>query len=170
MTRRLLPLLILSACFAALLCFLLLFPRPHRAVVERCTAPALAYAVMKAESNFKENAISRAGAVGLMQLMPATAEFVCRQAGIPYDPTRLLEGRYNTELGCRYLDYLLERFPVTHTAIAAYNAGEGSVTRWLCDDALSDDGKTLKHIPYSETATYVQKVEKFLKIYRFYYH
>ena len=119
------------------------YRRPFRAEVEKSgLSPALVYAVIKAESGFDEKAISRSGAVGLMQLLPATAEFVCRTEGLEFSPDRLTEGGYNIKLGCRYLNYLLERFSAEETALAAYNAGEGTVRTWLADERYSADGKS----------------------------
>lgn len=162
---------VLACAVVCALSIFLSFRRPFRQAVEKSgVSPALAYAVMKAESGFDENAESPAGAVGIMQLMPSTAEFVCRLYGIPFEAEKLRDGAYNTALGCRYLIYLSERFPVPETAIAAYNAGEGTVTGWLNDEAYSTDGITLNAIPYPETARYVKKVEKFRKIYQFLYH
>lgn len=145
------------------------YRRPYREVVERSgLSPALVYAVMKAESGFHEDAVSRAGAVGLMQVLPSTAEFICRGNGVEFDAERLREGEYNTQIGCLYLSYLMGRFE-EQTAIAAYNAGEGTVTEWLRDGRFSEDGKSLKEIPYPETAAYVKKVMKFRKKYLFFY-
>ena len=159
-----LSLLILSlflCCFAA-------FPRPYRGIVERSgLSPALAYAVMKAESNFEESAVSSAGAVGLMQLLPSTAQFIAERSGIPFLPERLFDGEYNTRLGCAYLAYLLERFE-EETALAAYNAGEGTVQGWLSDPRCSEDGRTLFQIPYAETRRYLKKISFFRKIYGFF--
>lgn len=156
---------------ASCLSFFTAFRRPYRETVEESgVSPALAYAVMKAESGFREDALSAAGAVGIMQLMPSTAEFICRLEGIGFDVTRLTDGEYNTLLGCRYLAHLLKRFPNERTAVAAYNAGEGTVTEWLKNPAYSLDGEVLTEIPYPETARYVKKVENFRKIYRFFYH
>lgn len=147
------------------------FRRPFRNTVESSdVSPALAYAVMKAESGFRETAHSPAGAVGIMQLMPSTAEFVCGLYGIPFEAEKLVDGEYNVALGCRYLIYLSERFSSPETVAAAYNAGEGTVSDWLRNAAYSADGKTLITIPYPETARYVKKVEKFRKIYLFLYH
>lgn len=156
--------------FAAYGFLLSRFPRRYRETVENGgIAPSLVYAVMKAESNFREDAVSRAGALGLMQLMPSTAEFICAREGIGYERERLLEGEYNVRLGCLYLKYLLERFPDRRAALAAYNAGEGTVRDWLRDPSCSEDGLTLRRIPYPETASYVKKVEKFRKIYEIFY-
>lgn len=147
------------------------YPRPYRGIVEGSGLDeALVYAVMKAESGFREDAESRAGAVGIMQLMPATAEFVCMMNGRTFEPWRLKEGAYNAELGCLYLKYLFGRFGADGTVLAAYNAGEGTVSEWLNDGLYSEDGRTLQAIPYPETARYVKKVENFRKKYRFFYH
>lgn len=157
----LLTLLLFLCCFAA-------FPRPYRGIVERSgLSPALAYAVMKAESNFEESAVSSAGAVGLMQLLPSTAQFIAERSGIPFLPERLFDGEYNTRLGCAYLAYLLERFE-EETALAAYNAGEGTVQGWLSDPRCSEDGRTLFQIPYAETRRYLKKISFFRKIYGFF--
>ncbi len=146
------------------------FRRPYRELVERSgVPPSLVYAVMLAESGFDEDAQSGAGAMGLMQLMPATAEFICARENIVYEQGRLFEGEYNATLGSLYLRYLTQKFPVEATALAAYNAGEGVVSAWLKDGEYSSDGKTLLRIPYPETEKFVKKVLKFRKIYDFFY-
>ena len=124
---------------------------------------------MKAESGFREDAVSSAGAVGLMQLMPSTAQYVCMRTGIPYEEARLKEGAYNAELGVWYLTYLLEKFASEDAAICAYNAGEGVVMGWLSRPELSPDGVSLTRVPYAETARYLKKVKNFRKIYEFLY-
>ena len=167
--KRLLTLAALSLLILSLfLCCFAAFPRPYRGIVERSgLSPALAYAVMKAESNFEESAVSSAGAVGLMQLLPSTAQFIAERSGIPFLPERLFDGEYNTRLGCAYLAYLLERFE-EETALAAYNAGEGTVQGWLSDPRCSEDGRTLFQIPYAETRRYLKKISFFRKIYGFF--
>lgn len=154
----------------ALCCFFANFPRPYRKTVEGSgLPPALVYAVIKAESGFREDAESGAGAVGLMQLLPSTAAFVCEREKLLFESERLKEGDYNIVLGCRYLAYLLDKFPSVETALCAYNAGEGVVSEWLRDEKLSEDGVTLKTVPYAETAAYLKKIKKFRKIYEFLY-
>ena len=166
---------LISVAVFLLIAFLLLtlraaYPRPYAEEVKKSgVSPSLAYAVMKAESGFREDVVSRAGAVGLMQLKPATAEFICTRRGMTFEAERLCEGGYNVTLGCMYLAYLTERFPVLETALCAYNAGEGTVRRWLSDGAYSSDGATLTEIPYAETRNYVKKVLNFRKIYQFFY-
>ena len=153
---------------AAVLSFFAAFPRPYRDIVGRSGLDdALVYSVMKAESNFQEDAESDAGAVGIMQLLPSTALFVCEREDIPFDAARLKEGEYNVTLGCVYLSYLLEVFE-EETALAAYNAGEGRVREWLKDGRYSANGRTLFHIPYPETARYLKKISFFRKIYGFF--
>ena len=142
------------------------YPRPYRKpVAESGLPPALVYAVIKAESDFREDAVSKAGAAGLMQLMPATAEFICSREGLTFEKARLTEGEYNIMLGCKYVSYLLGGFPVAETALCAYNAGEGTVSEWLKDKEVSEDGETLCEIPYGETRAYVKKILKYRKFY-----
>ena len=152
----------------AVLCaaFFSSYRRPHRkTVLQYSQSPALAFAVIKAESGFSESAVSEAGAVGLMQLMPSTAQFVCEQNQIEYRAERLKDGKYNVMLGCIYLNYLLSRFADDTCVLAAYNAGEGIVGTWLKNAEYSDDGLHLKSVPYPETERYVKKVLKYQKIY-----
>ncbi len=145
------------------------FPRPNYQAVKESGLPvSLVYSVIKAESNFQEDALSPVGAVGLMQLMPATAQFICDLEGIEYRVERLKEGEYNLRLGCAYLRYLFSRFSVEETVLAAYNAGEGVVSLWLKREEFSNDGRTLNVIPYEETSAYVKKIKKFRKIYIFF--
>jgi soluble lytic murein transglycosylase-like protein len=101
--------------------------------------PALIHAVIRAESNYDPEALSHAGAMGLMQLMPGTA----RRFGVadPWDPEQNVHG------GTRYLRELLDRFRSLKLALAAYNAGEG---------AVEQHGNQIP--PYEETQTYVDRV------------
>jgi soluble lytic murein transglycosylase-like protein len=101
--------------------------------------PALVHAVITAESNYDPEALSHAGAMGLMQLMPQTA----RRFGVddPWDPSQNVHG------GTRYLRELLDRFRSLRLALAAYNAGEG---------AVEQHGNAVP--PYQETQHYVEKV------------
>jgi soluble lytic murein transglycosylase-like protein len=102
----------------------------------------LVHAVIQVESGYDERAVSRTGAIGLMQLMPETA----RQFNVdnPYDP------RQNVDGGVRYLKTLLDRFPLK-LALAAYNAGEGAVRRFRGIP------------PYAETRGYVARILKLVR-------
>lgn len=143
-----------------------LYSKPYSETVEAGgIEPSLVYSVMKAESNFREKAKSNAGAVGIMQIKPSTAQFICEQNDIPFEAERLYEGDYNVALGCAYLCYLSARFSDIKTVLAAYNAGEGTVSKWLNNTAYSEDGIRLKAIPYPETRDYVKKVLRYKKIY-----
>ena len=125
--------------------------------------PYLVYAVISAESSFQTDAVSGAGAQGLMQLMPETASWIASRDGL--ETGDLLDAQVNIRLGCHYLAYLSARFDGDQTLIlAAYNGGEGNVEGWL--KKYSSDGKTLTNIPYKETAQYVKRVSTRYELYK----
>ncbi|MBQ6728295.1 MAG: lytic transglycosylase domain-containing protein [Clostridia bacterium] len=125
---------------------------------------AFLFGVVKTESGFNANAVSGKGAVGLMQITPSTAEYIAKRRGIAeYD---LLDAATNLDFGAYYLKYLSEKFCGITEVAAAYNAGEGTVKNWLKNKEYSIDGRTLKAIPYGETAVYVKKICKSLKRYK----
>lgn len=131
----------------------------------------LIYAVIRTESDFDENAESHAGAVGLMQLMPDTFSWLQehKDGQVIYTDEALRIPEINIRYGTYYLSYLKELYGDIPTAVAAYNAGASAVDSWLSDPTYSDDGKTLKKIPYDETEKYVKKVthawDRYQKIY-----
>ncbi len=129
----------------------------------------LVLAVIKVESSFNENAVSSKGAVGLMQVLPSTALFVAGKIGVEFSEESLFDSDTNIRFGTYYLSYLFEKFAALETALAAYNAGEGNVSRWL--SLYSDDDKTLKQIPFKETEQFVSKVkfhyDRFRKVYNY---
>ena len=131
----------------------------------------LIYAVIRTESGFDENAESHAGAVGLMQLMPDTFSWLQehKDGQVIYTDEALRIPEINIRYGTYYLSYLKELYGDIPTAVAAYNAGASAVDSWLSDPTYSDDGKTLKKIPYTETEKYVKKVthawDRYQKIY-----
>lgn len=120
---------------------------------------ALIYGVIKTESDFNPDAESRAGAKGIMQIMPETFEWlqVIRGASGDYTEDDLLEPKINIDYGCYLLRYFLDLYGTEQAAIAAYNAGF-IVGDWLEDSTYSTDGVTLDYIPYPETSAYVEKV------------
>ena len=126
---------------------------------------SLVYAVIECESSFNEKAVSPTGASGLMQLMPETFDWILPKKGSK-EERDIFSPRQNIEAGCKYLSYLLKRFSVTETALAAYNAGEGTVSSWLGNPEYSDDRITLKQIPYLETKLYVSKVMRTAEEYK----
>ena len=118
--------------------------------------PFLVMAVIKVESNFVPEAHSGV-AGGLMQLTEETAEWNAKELGITteYD---YMDPETNIRFGCHYLRHLIDVYGNIDTALAAYNGGMGNVYSWLSDSRYSDDGVTLKYIPFSETRNYVVKV------------
>jgi len=124
-------------------------------------------AIIKTESNYNANAVSNAGAVGLMQLMPTTAEEVAGRLGEEYNGDMLTDPTTNIYYGSFYLKYLYDYLGENwETACAAYNAGIGNVSKWLKDANYSDDGVVLKKIPIEETANYVKRINKFKPKYK----
>jgi soluble lytic murein transglycosylase len=134
---------------------------------------ALILAVIRQESAFQEDAMSSAGALGLMQLMPATAKGVAKKSGLPYTKGRLTsDPSYNISLGRAYLNELLGKFGGSYVlAIASYNAGPGRAVEWLGKngDPRRKDVDTIdwiESIPFSETRNYVQRVIENVQVYR----
>jgi peptidoglycan lytic transglycosylase len=137
------------------------------------TERPLLLAIVRQESGFETDAVSRAGARGLMQLMPATAASIASKMQLPYSTERLTaDGIYNVLLGRTYLETLLDDFGGSYAlAIAAYNAGPGRVRQWLHEfgDPRGhgiDMVDWIEMIPFTETRTYVQRVLENLQIYR----
>ena len=132
--------------------------------------PTLIYAIARQESAFDSEARSPVGAMGLMQLMPKTAQYTAETFGVSHStPSQLLNVEHNMLLGGHYLNHLLERFDGNRIlAAAAYNAGPHRVSRWL-----SDAGKErpfdvwIETIPFKETRGYVQNVLCFSVIYSY---
>ena len=122
--------------------------------------PLLVLALIRQESRFQHKVISSAKAVGLCQLMPATAKEVARSIGYPVpDLNSLCVPAYNIELGSKYLSGLLKQFNGQgHLAVAAYNAGPGSVSKWLKNNPNADPDWFVETIPFQETQKYVINV------------
>lgn len=134
---------------------------------------ALVHGMIRQESAFRINAVSRASAQGLMQLMPATAKVVARQQGLKYSRSRLTtDTRYNLTLGQSYLAGLLTEFDGSYVlSIAGYNAGPHRVRRWLKEfgDPRQKEADVIdwvEMIPFDETRNYVQRVMENLHVYR----
>ena len=119
----------------------------------------LIYAVIRTESSFDSGAVSSAGAIGLMQMMPVTFEWLTDEILFEH-----LEGGmlYDPETNIKYGTYLLSRFYDRYgdwdLALAAYNGGPGNVDEWLEDPAYADGEGGLKKIPFRETRQYVKKI------------
>jgi len=136
--------------------------------------PALIHAIIRQESLFDADAISPSGALGLMQLMPATARTVASKLKIKRFSVAQLttEPRTNVTLGSNYLAELVDRFDGSYVmAIGGYNAGPGRISGWLKDNGdprpkLEDTIDWVEKISVSETRNYVQRVIENLEIYR----
>lgn len=125
--------------------------------------PFLAFAIMQTESVFDPGVTSKAGARGLIQLMPATAADLARQAGLAdFNPENLYQPALNLDLGTRYLGNLVRRFggddAAVPLAIPSYNAGAGAVDRWLERRKSWDYDLFIEAIPFDETRAYTQSV------------
>ena len=162
--RRRVTILIIAVIIIVFVCFYVthnyLFCRNavKKRVENSSLEASLVLAVCKAESNFNCGAVSVKGAKGVMQLTDATFMFVSDKYFLGYSPDDIFDADKNIDAGCRYLEYLFERFFDEYTVLCAYNAGEGNVKKWLEDERYSHDGKKLYNVPYKETARYVEKV------------
>jgi soluble lytic murein transglycosylase-like protein len=153
------PELLVSPCSREV--FSLLYPQPHReqflkAALTTKVPYELLLALTRSESAFDPQATSGVGAMGLMQLMPKTAERLRQGAG---QPRALYQPELNIELGSRYLGSLYEEFDRKwYLAIAAYNAGPEAVHKWLARYPKASPALFVELIPYPETKGYVKKV------------
>ena len=151
-----------------------IYPRTYKAIIERQAAEygleeSLVYAVIKAESGFDAEAESSVGALGLMQMMPDTFEWMQTVLQETHSTDRLLEPKVSIRYGCALLRLLLDRYEDLNVALCAYNAGMGNVTSWLSDAEYSADGVTLKAIPFGETRHYVERVLRYKENYEIIY-
>lgn len=122
--------------------------------------PYLVTAIMRCESSNNPDALSGAGAMGLMQVMPDTGTWVAHKLDMDdvYEESMLYDPETSIHFGCWYLSFLHKRFDGRQREIiAAYNAGHGSVEGWLNDPQYTEGGELL-HIPFPETARYYDKV------------
>jgi soluble lytic murein transglycosylase len=149
------------------------YPLHDLAGYAREIEPALAMSIARQETELNPRAISPAGARGLMQLMPSTAQKVAGWLGEPYSRSRLTEDwRYNARLGQRYLAERIRQFGGSYVlAAAAYNAGAHRVDDWVGrygDPRLPgvDVIDWIETIPFRETRNYVQRVIEGLYVYR----
>ncbi|MBM7118379.1 transglycosylase SLT domain-containing protein [Archangium primigenium] len=152
------------------------YPQAFRdLVVRHCRSarvdPDVMQALIREESAFNPNARSSTGALGLSQLMPATASLVARQLNLTLaTPAALLEPRHNIRLGSAYLGGLQRRFSgnLAH-AVASYNAGPAAVDRWLTRFPTAELDEWVEQIPVEETRLYVKRVLGSAAAYQFLY-
>lgn len=132
--------------------------------------PLLIYAIIKAESNFDEEALSNKGAAGLMQLMDNTAKEVASNELIEYESgTTLYNPEKNIQIGIKYYVNLKEIFKNDNLALAAYNAGMGTVNNWINEGIIKEDGSDIENIPYKDTNMYVRKILNDYEMYKMIY-
>ncbi|HVF18160.1 MAG TPA: lytic transglycosylase domain-containing protein, partial [Steroidobacteraceae bacterium] len=144
--------------------YTLLYPRPfdrevHSAAKLTSLEPELIYGLLRQESLYRADAMSGAGARGLLQLIPETARQTARYWKRPRpSPDDLFDPRINVPLGAGQLRMLVDRFGgQTPVALAGYNAGPNAAARWLPAAAIDSD-IWIENIPYNETRSYVQRV------------
>ncbi|MDR3178711.1 MAG: lytic transglycosylase domain-containing protein [Oscillospiraceae bacterium] len=148
------------------------YPREYSQYVEFYSEkydvdPALAYAVIRTESKFQKDIYSKAGAVGLMQIMPETFQDLQKKRGKKQvtDAKILEEPEINIDYGIYFLSHLINKYESEIKAVIAYNAGPSKVDGWLSKkENFQDDGKF--NIPYNETKKYVDRVMKAKEVYR----
>lgn len=133
--------------------------------------PALVCALVLEESRFQQQALSVAGAKGLMQILPKTGQQIARQLGLPSFQEKLLfEPEFNLQLGTWYLAHLLQEFSgKLPLALAAYNAGPHAVKEWISRFPNLREDEFIENIPYTETRNYVIRVLNSFQAYRFLY-
>ena len=152
------------------------YPLPYRNLIFDEAArhevdPFLMAALMRQESAFDAEIVSSAGAVGLMQVMPATGRELARRGGPnPFSATALRVADVNLRLGSRYLAQMLGRYDGRlPLVLSAYNAGPSRANRWRRLPEASDLQRFTERIPFFETRNYVKSVERNLRIYRWLY-
>lgn len=147
------------------------YPRAYSELVSQNAAlnglsEGLVYALIRAESGFAPAIKSSAGAIGLMQMMPATAKLTSHEKG-EFNPMRLIVPEYNIRLGTKHLHDLMKEYngDVVYMA-AAYNAGAGALERWKKSFKGMSKDEFIESIPYQETRDYVKKVYASASTYR----
>lgn len=142
-----------------------LYPKKHANFVYKYSEefniePALVFAIIKAESDFDKNAKSKAGALGLMQILPTTAKWIAEEFEENYLEESLFDEETNIRYGCFYLNYLFSKFSDKWAVVCAYNAGETVVRNWISEDKLD-----ISKVSYAETKKYLLNVKKFYTVY-----
>jgi len=143
----------------------LLFPKLYGDIVSSYAAknnldPNLIFGLIRQESAFNEMALSSANARGLMQILPSTGRMISRKAGVASFNTKMLyRADANIPIGTYYLNSLLKSYNgKVELALAAYNAGNSRVDRWLKTFGTSDMSEFVECIPFSETRDYIKRV------------
>jgi soluble lytic murein transglycosylase len=150
-----------------------LFPRPYWPDLKKFSVangldPYLVASLIRQESEFNPIAVSRANAVGLMQLLPRTGKLVAHQVAMKrYTPSQLYTAPVNLELGTRYFRGMVDKFGGSfEQALAAYNAGSDRVEDWMGQGKYRDAAEFVESIPFTETREYVQAIMRNASVYR----
>ena len=151
-----------------------LFPLPYEAALRREAAkndfdPMLAAGLIRQESTFQSDAVSRKDAIGLMQVLPKTGRLLARQIKVRYAKNKLFDPDYNIELGMVYIANLVQQFGSPEAAAAAYNAGEDRISAWKGERNYEEIPELVESIPFTETREYVQIVLRNAQLYRMIY-
>jgi soluble lytic murein transglycosylase len=150
----------------------LAFPLPYRKSLEeyckeQMLDPYLMAALIRQESEFNPNAVSRANARGLAQVMPATGRQLSKKLGMRYRPAMLFTPETNLKLGTYYLKQLSDQLEGKwEAALASYNAGKSHVTTWMAAANYREPAEFVESIPFNETRQYVQSVLRNAEVYR----
>ena len=127
----------------------------------------LVYAIIKAESNFNENAKSKSQAIGLMQIMELTAIEIAEKMELNVSEEDLFNPDLNIKIGLKYYKELMDKYNNNYQmAIVAYNAGIGNVDKWIKDGVIKEDGSNLENVPFKETENYLRKIIRDYEIYK----
>jgi soluble lytic murein transglycosylase len=150
-----------------------LFPRPYWTDLKKFSAansldPFLVASLIRQESEFNPGAVSRADALGLMQLLPGTGKKVARELRVRrFSSDQLLTPNLNLQLGTRYFRTMVNQFGGrVEYALAAYNAGADRVQNWLAQGNFRDPEEFVESIPFTETREYVQAIMRNTAIYK----
>jgi soluble lytic murein transglycosylase len=128
--------------------------------------PMLVAGIIRQETIFQSDAVSHAGAVGLMQVLPSTGRRLARAQKIGYTRSRLFEPEYNLRLGTVYFKELMDTMGSSEAALASFNAGENRVVAWQANRTYDEPAEFVESIPFTETREYVQIVMRNAEIYR----
>lgn len=149
-----------------------IYPQEYSEYVEKYAKeyeldPLLIYSIIKAESNFKNDAKSNSNAIGLMQVMLSTAQEMGEDLELEeITEEKLCEPEINIRIGTRYFKTLLEKYNNYNLAIIAYNAGMGNLDSWIEQEIIDEQGENIENIPFPETKNYVKKILQNYKIYQ----
>jgi len=149
-----------------------LFPKPYWTDLKKFSSqnaldPYLVASLIRQESEFNPGAVSKANAVGLMQLLPKVGKNVAKEEKLKhFSPTQLFTPEINLRLGTRYFREMVDKFGAFEYALAAYNAGSNRVDDWQGQGKYRDPQEFVESIPFTETREYVQAILRNANVYR----